>query len=141
MTALPAILHEPIQVLLDEGDNLFDKGKFEAALAKYEEARAILPSDPERWEATTWILTAIGDTCFLMGDCLPWTGWGIIDFYDHNLTGTLWNAYLNVPGNFDLIRHKGSMNGLFLDGHVESFPITQSSLSNYYLAQGISTNF
>jgi tetratricopeptide (TPR) repeat protein len=70
MTALPSILHEPIQALLDEGDKLFDKGKFAAALNKYEEARALLPSDPERWEATTWILTAIGDTCFLMGDCV-----------------------------------------------------------------------
>ncbi len=68
MTALPAILHEPIQALLDEGDKLFDKGKFDAALLKYEEARALLPSDLSRWEASTWVLTAIGDACFLMGD-------------------------------------------------------------------------
>ncbi|WP_269531564.1 tol-pal system YbgF family protein [Chitinimonas sp. BJYL2] len=64
MTALPAILHEPIQALLDEGDKLFDKGHFDAALAKYEEARALLPSDPERWEASTWVLAAVGDACF-----------------------------------------------------------------------------
>lgn len=68
MTALPAILHEPIQTLLDEGDKLFDQGKFEYALGKYEEARALLPSDVERWEASTWVLAAIGDACFLMGD-------------------------------------------------------------------------
>jgi tetratricopeptide (TPR) repeat protein len=68
MTALPSILHEPIQALLDEGDKYFDKGRFQDALDKYEAARALLPSDPERWEATTWVLTAIGDTCFLMGD-------------------------------------------------------------------------
>lgn len=68
MTALPTILHEPIQLLLDEGDKLFDKGKFAAALEKYEEARSLLPSDTERWEASTWVLAAIGDTCFLTGD-------------------------------------------------------------------------
>jgi len=70
MTALPSILHEPIQSLLDEGDKCFDKGRFQEALDKYEAARALLPSDPERWEATTWVLTAIGDTCFLMGDSM-----------------------------------------------------------------------
>lgn len=68
MTALPTILHEPIQALLDEGDKQFDKGRFEAALAKYEEARSLLPSDLERWEASTWVLAAIGDVCFLMGE-------------------------------------------------------------------------
>ncbi|HEY9101474.1 tetratricopeptide repeat protein [Chitinimonas sp.] len=67
-TTLPAILQEPIQALLDEGDKLFDKGKFDAALQKYEEARALLPSDLERWEASTWVLAAIGDVCFLKGD-------------------------------------------------------------------------
>jgi len=70
MTALPSILHEPIQALLDAGDALFDKGKFAAAIAKYEEARALLPTDQERWEATTWVMTAIGDTYFLMGEWL-----------------------------------------------------------------------
>ena len=75
---------------------------------------------------------------FMMGDGLAWPGWGLLDFYDSNLTGTLWNAYLNNSAQFDLIRHRGSMNGLFLDGHVETFPITQASLSNFYLAKDIS---
>lgn len=68
MTALPAILHEPIQALLDEGDKLFDKGRFDAALAKYQEARTLLPSDVERWEASTWVLAAVGDACFQLAD-------------------------------------------------------------------------
>ncbi|GAB3261094.1 tetratricopeptide repeat protein [Chitinimonas naiadis] len=68
MTALPAIMQEPIQALLDEGDKLFDKGKLDAALLKYEEAKALLPSDLERWEASTWVLAAIGDACFLKED-------------------------------------------------------------------------
>lgn len=67
-TTLPAILQEPIQALLDEGDKLFDKGKFDAALAKYTAARDLLPSERERWEASTWVLTAIGDTHFLQGN-------------------------------------------------------------------------
>jgi len=68
MTTLPSIIHEPIQALVDAGDALFDKGKFEAALAKYSEAYALLPSDKERWEATTWVLAAIGDASFQIGD-------------------------------------------------------------------------
>lgn len=61
-------MHEPIQALVEEGDKLFDKGKFDSALAKYEAAYALLPSDKGRWEATTWVLAAIGDTCFHSGD-------------------------------------------------------------------------
>ncbi|QEL56446.1 tetratricopeptide repeat protein [Chromobacterium paludis] len=67
MTALPSILHEPVQALLDEGDELFDQGKFDAALARYQEAFEMLPLEVERWEASTWLLTAIGDTHFQMG--------------------------------------------------------------------------
>lgn len=68
MTTLPAILQEPIQALLDDGDKLFDKGKFDAALAKYQEAQALLPSDLERWEASTWVLAAVGDARFQLGE-------------------------------------------------------------------------
>ncbi|QDQ26810.1 tetratricopeptide repeat protein [Chitinimonas arctica] len=68
MSALPDILHQPIQALLEEGDKFFDKGKLDAALLKYEEARALLPSETERWEASTWVLAAIGDASFLLAD-------------------------------------------------------------------------
>jgi tetratricopeptide (TPR) repeat protein len=68
MTALPSILHEPIQALLDEGDALFDQGTFDAALDRYLQAFELLPPQVERWEAATWLLTAIGDTYFQMGE-------------------------------------------------------------------------
>jgi tetratricopeptide (TPR) repeat protein len=68
VSQLPAILHEPIEALLEDGDRHFDQGRLAEALECYEAARARLPSDLTRWEASTWVLTAIGDTAFLMGD-------------------------------------------------------------------------
>ncbi|HSC79662.1 MAG TPA: tetratricopeptide repeat protein [Chitinolyticbacter sp.] len=68
MTILPAILHEQITTLLDEGDKHFEKGRDEQALAKYREAEALLPTERERFEASTIVLTAIGDTLFQLRD-------------------------------------------------------------------------
>ncbi|WP_035056911.1 tetratricopeptide repeat protein [Andreprevotia chitinilytica] len=68
MSTLPAILHEQIAALLEAGDRLFERGNDDAALAKYREAEALLPSERERWEASTLVLTAIGDTLFQKGD-------------------------------------------------------------------------
>ncbi|WP_148715954.1 tetratricopeptide repeat protein [Chitinolyticbacter meiyuanensis] len=68
MTILPAILHEQITALLDEGDKHFEKGRDAQALAKYREAEVLLPTERERFEASTIVLTAIGDTQFQLGD-------------------------------------------------------------------------
>jgi prepilin-type processing-associated H-X9-DG protein len=36
-------------------------------------------------------------------------------------------------GNFDTKRHKGKMNIVFADGHVQAYSITTEDLSNVYL--------
>ncbi|TJZ73524.1 tetratricopeptide repeat protein [Chitiniphilus eburneus] len=64
MTILPSILHDQITALLDAGDRLFEKGNDTAALAKYREAEALLPTERERFEASTMVVAAIGDTLF-----------------------------------------------------------------------------
>lgn len=50
------------------GDRLLDEGQFDAALAAYQAAEALIPEPKENWEASTWIYTAIGDTLFYMGN-------------------------------------------------------------------------
>ncbi|MFC4160336.1 tetratricopeptide repeat protein [Chitinimonas lacunae] len=68
MSILPSILHEPIEALCEQGDKLFEQGNYGAALQKYQEAETLLPSDRERWEATTWVMAALGDARFFLGD-------------------------------------------------------------------------
>jgi prepilin-type processing-associated H-X9-DG protein len=48
-------------------------------------------------------------------------------FYDNNSPLTLYDAYMGLGGGtasvFDLHRHRGRMNCLFMDGHGETFDI------------------
>ncbi len=61
-------LHERIVRHTDAGNRLCEEeGDLAAALVEYEKAMALLPAPIERWEAATWILTAIGDCQFLLG--------------------------------------------------------------------------
>ena len=83
----------------------------------------------------------------VMADLLPiplWPlqAWGLPEFFYPYQTGTLWDAYqqtLNVPGEFDFVRHKGNMNALFLDGHVETIAMTQGSMSRFFLNKDITS--
>ena len=68
VTVLDDELHERITVLTDSGNRKFDAGRYEEAKADYLQALALVPEPLEEWEASTWILTAIGDCCFLLGD-------------------------------------------------------------------------
>lgn len=60
-------LHEQIKLLCAEGDEHADAENFEDAVEKYETALKLLPAPVERWEAATWIYTALGDAYFLSG--------------------------------------------------------------------------
>jgi tetratricopeptide (TPR) repeat protein len=42
--------------------------QFEQAYAFYVDALNLVPDPPEEWEATTWILAAVGDLYFLAGN-------------------------------------------------------------------------
>jgi len=54
--------------MCQEGDVLADQALLGEAVSKYEEALGLLPMPISQWEASTWILTAIGDACFHMKD-------------------------------------------------------------------------
>ena len=62
----PAIL-EAIQTLCARGDECAAAAAYESAIAEYNKAWALVPEPKNDWEASTWILTAIADACFLAG--------------------------------------------------------------------------
>lgn len=64
---LPTNLHNRIQQLSAEGDSLAHSAAYEKAVKKYNEAWSLLPEPKNEWEASTWLLAAIGDACFLAG--------------------------------------------------------------------------
>jgi tetratricopeptide (TPR) repeat protein len=67
MTELPDELHERIKVLCAKGDALLKDAAYEDAIAIYNQAWALVPHPVIDWNASTWILAAIGDACFLGG--------------------------------------------------------------------------
>ncbi|MHA6823017.1 tetratricopeptide repeat protein [Ralstonia pseudosolanacearum] len=64
---LDASTHEAIKALCAEGDRLAEVKSYEAAVAEYNKAWALVPEPKNEWQASTWILAAIADACFLSG--------------------------------------------------------------------------
>lgn len=61
-------LHARIVQHTDEGNRRGDRGDLRGAIAEFERALALVPAPLENWEASTWILTALGDTWFQLRD-------------------------------------------------------------------------
>lgn len=57
-------IHEKIAVHCHRGDELAEQGRFNEATRHYKDALRLVPQPLEDWEATTWILAAIGDVRF-----------------------------------------------------------------------------
>lgn len=67
MRELDTTTLEQIKALCANGDELAKKNVFEAAVAEYNKAWALVPDPKNDWNASTWILAAIADACFLGG--------------------------------------------------------------------------
>jgi len=67
MHELPSKIHQIILKLSAEGDALALRQQYEEAVAKYNEAWVLMPEPKSEWEASTWLMGAIGDACFLGG--------------------------------------------------------------------------
>jgi tetratricopeptide (TPR) repeat protein len=67
MHELPPDLHERIRVFCSEGDALVSKGAHREAIEQYNQAYKLIPEPKQEWEASTWVLAAIGDVCFASG--------------------------------------------------------------------------
>ena len=64
---LDTATHEAIKTLCAEGDRLAHAKSYEAAVAEYNKAWMLVPEPKSNWQASTWILAAIADACFLSG--------------------------------------------------------------------------
>lgn len=60
-------LQEAIAVHCRNGDGLAAEGRGEEAIAEYNKAWMLVPEPRDAWEASTWVLAAIADCCFLLG--------------------------------------------------------------------------
>lgn len=60
-------LHRLIKTHCSKGDALADGAQYEAAVAAYNQAWELVPEPKTNWNASTWILAAIGDACFSAG--------------------------------------------------------------------------
>ena len=78
-------------------------------------------------------------------DGLPRTEYGddhILALFDHNTNVTMYDAYsgdLNLAGTtsvFDLLRHRGNVNVLFIDGHVDTYGIKNQQIRSVWLNYG-----
>lgn len=61
-------IHEEITRMCEQGDSLADAGDFRGALRLFHRSWDLLSEPKEDWEAATWILAAIGDAHFSLGD-------------------------------------------------------------------------
>lgn len=62
------LIYNKIELLCSEGDEYMGCGFFDKALLKYQEALELVPEPKNDWEASTWILCAIGDVYFFKSD-------------------------------------------------------------------------
>jgi tetratricopeptide (TPR) repeat protein len=61
-------IHERITTLTERGNRKSDRKQYAEAIADFEQALALIPEPVEEWEASTWILIALGDCHFLQGN-------------------------------------------------------------------------
>jgi tetratricopeptide (TPR) repeat protein len=64
---LPEKIYSQVLDLSAEGDQLAESRHYREAIAKYNAAWGLVPEPKDQWEASTWLLAAIGDACFLSG--------------------------------------------------------------------------
>jgi tetratricopeptide (TPR) repeat protein len=57
-------LHARVQTLAARGDAALEEEKFSKAISHYRAALDLLPDPKSRWEASTWLFTAVGDALF-----------------------------------------------------------------------------
>jgi len=64
---LDGALYEEVKRLCALGDGMAKNERYEDAIAEYNRAWELIPDPKYEWDASTWILAAIADACFLSG--------------------------------------------------------------------------
>ena len=65
---LEPILYEKIKEYSAKGETLFFDGRFSEALTEYNRAFDLIPEPKQRWDASVWLIAAIGDCYFCIRD-------------------------------------------------------------------------
>jgi tetratricopeptide (TPR) repeat protein len=68
MRELDSHTHSQIELYSRQGDAFAENQDYQNALAEYWKAFDLIPEPKTDWEATTWVLAAIGDANFLGKD-------------------------------------------------------------------------
>jgi tetratricopeptide (TPR) repeat protein len=68
MAELDEKIHAQIQAFSASGDRFAENGDYPNALIEYWKAFDLIPEPKTNWEATTWVLAAIGDANFMGKD-------------------------------------------------------------------------
>lgn len=57
-------VHQRIMKICEIGDRYVEEGDLSEAIARYREAWSLIPEDWTEWEASTWILSSVGEVYF-----------------------------------------------------------------------------
>jgi tetratricopeptide (TPR) repeat protein len=68
MEELDENIYEELKTFSNIGDSYAEDGNYADALTEYWKAFDLIPEPKNNWEATTWVLAAIGDANFLGKD-------------------------------------------------------------------------
>lgn len=61
-------VYERLNRLCAAGNDLVEQGRFDTAVTRFNDAWELVPEPKKDWEASTWILTAIGDCYWRLRD-------------------------------------------------------------------------
>ena len=61
-------LYNEILDICSKGDNLVEQSKYDEAIYMYLKALDLVPKPKNEWKTSTWIYTALGDTCYIKKD-------------------------------------------------------------------------
>ena len=64
MNELDPNLHSQINILCQKGDEYLEDDHFIEAISAFQKALELIPKPITDWEASTWVLTALGETYF-----------------------------------------------------------------------------
>ena len=65
---LPDDIYAQIKTLSLEGDGLAETQNYKAAIRSYKLAWDLLPEPKNHWNASTWLIAALADSYFLLGE-------------------------------------------------------------------------
>ena len=119
-TELPDETYTGVQKLCAAGDAAAGRGDFDEAIGLYKRALKLLPTPVTKWDAATWIYTAIGDAYFASKN-LP----AALDAFDDAMRSP------NAIGNPFLHLRRGQV--LFDMGRKQS---AGDELARAYMAEG-----